>query len=102
MARIRIGEILIKQGLLTDSQLQEAINIQKQQKGSRIGEILIQVGMIKEEDFAVVLGTHLSLPFASYSSGLLKPKSGQSLDKLVSYDFAKKNLVLPLSKNMHS
>ena len=76
MARIRIGEILIKQGLLTDSQLQEAISMQKQQKGSRLGEILIQVGMIKEEDFAVALGSQLSLPFASYMSGLLKPKSG--------------------------
>ncbi len=102
MARMRIGELLIKQGLLTESQLQEAINIQKRQKGSRMGEILIQVGMIKEEDFAIALGSQLSLPFASYISGLLKPKSDQYLEKLVNYDFAKKNLVLPLSKNMHS
>jgi type IV pilus assembly protein PilB len=102
MARMRIGEILIKQGLLTESQLEEAINIQKRQKGSRIGEILLQVGMIKEEDFAIALGSQLSLPFASYMSGLLKPKSDQNLEKLVNYDFAKKNLVLPLSKNMHS
>jgi len=92
MARIRIGEILIKQGLITESQLQEAINTQKRQKGSRIGEILIQVGMIKEEDFAI----------ASYMSGLLKPKTDQNLEKLVNFDFAKKNLVLPLSKNLHS
>jgi len=102
MARIRIGEILIKQGLLTDSQLQEAVHLQKQQKGSRLGEILIQAGMIKEEDFAVALSTQLSVPFASYMSGLLKPKQDQNLEKLVSYDFAKKNLVLPLSKNMNS
>src|ERR1017187_10316829 len=102
MARIRIGELLIKQGLMTESQLQEALTIQKQQKGSRIGEILIQVGMIKEEDFAIALGTHLSVPFASYASGLLKPKTDQNLEKLVSYEFAKKNLVLPISKNLHS
>jgi len=102
MARMRIGELLIKQGLITESQLQEAIEIQKRQKGSRIGEILLQVGMIKEEDFAIALGSQLALPFASYMSGLLKPKSDQSLDKLVNYEFAKKNLVLPLSKNMHS
>ncbi|MBF0571596.1 MAG: Flp pilus assembly complex ATPase component TadA [Candidatus Omnitrophica bacterium] len=102
MARIRIGEILIKQGLITESQLQEAINIQKDQKKSRIGEILIQVGMIKEEDFSIALGSQLSVPFASYMSGLLKPKSDQGLEKLVSYDFAKRNLVLPLSRNLHS
>ena len=62
MARIRIGEILVKQGLLTESQLQEAISMQGAQKGSRLGEILIQVGTIKEEDFAVALGIPLSQP----------------------------------------
>jgi len=102
MARIRIGELLIKQGLMSESQLQEALNIQKQQKGSRIGEILIQAGMIKEEDFAVALSTQLSVPFASYASGLLKPKADQSLEKLVSFEFANKSLVLPLSKNLNS
>ena len=102
MARIRIAEILIKQGLLTETQLQEALAMQKQQKGSRIGEILIQVGAIKEEDFAVALGSQLSVPFASYMSGLLKPQYDQGLDKLVNYDFAKKNLVLPLRKNLNS
>ncbi len=102
MARIRIGEILIKQGLLTDSQLQEAMSMQKQQKGSRLGEILIQVGTIKEEDFAIALASQLSVPFASHASGLLKPKQDQDLEKLVNYEFAKKNLVLPLSKNLNS
>ena len=102
MARIRIGEILIKQGLLTESQLQEAVSLQKQHKGSRLGEILIQVGTIKEEDFAVALSTQLSVPFASFMSGLLKPKQEQNLEKLISYEFAKKNLVLPLSKNLNS
>ena len=90
MARIRIGELLIKQGLITENQLQEAIKIQKQQKGSRIGEILIQVGTIKEENFAIALGSQLSVPFASYMSGLLKPKQDQNLEKLVNYDFAKR------------
>jgi type IV pilus assembly protein PilB len=102
MARVRIGEILIKQGLLTDSQLQEAVSLQKRQKGTRLGEILIQAGMIKEEDFAVALSSQLSVPFASYMSGLLKPKQDQSLEKLVNYEFSKKNLVLPLSKNLNS
>ena len=102
MARVRIGEILIKQGFLSENQLQEAINIQKLQKGKRIGEVLIEKGMIKEEDFSVALGAQLNMPYASYSSGLLIPKTDQNLEKLVDYEFAKKNLVLPLSKHMHS
>ena len=38
MARTRIGELLIKQGLITESQLQEALKTQNRQKGSRIGD----------------------------------------------------------------
>ena len=55
MARLRLGEILIKQGLITEKQLQEAITAQRTQKG-RIGEVLIKLGTIKEEDLAVARG----------------------------------------------
>ncbi len=101
MPRLRIGELLIKQGLITENQLQEAINLQKQHKG-RVGELLIKQGAIKEEDLATTLGTQLMIPYASYASGLLKPKADQDLQTLVPYNFAKKNLVLPLTKNMDS
>lgn len=98
MARLRLGEILIKQGLITEKQLQEAIVAQKQQKG-RIGEVLIKTGVIKEEDLAAALGAQLMVPYASYSSGLLKPKIDQSLERLILHEFAQKNLILPLSRN---
>ncbi len=101
MPRLRLGEILIKQGLITEKQLQEAISAQKIQKG-RIGEVLIKLGMLKEEDLAVALGSQLMIPFASYISGLLKPKRDQFLDKLIPHEFAQKNLVLPLSRNEKS
>ncbi|MBI3314346.1 MAG: Flp pilus assembly complex ATPase component TadA [Candidatus Omnitrophica bacterium] len=101
MPRLRIGELLIKQGLITENQLREAINFQQQHKG-RIGELLIKQGAIKEEDLAATLGAQLMVPYASYASGLLKPKTDQDLQILVPYDFAKKNFVLPLAKNMDS
>ena len=100
MVHQRLGEILIKQGLITESQLQEAINAQKTQKG-RIGEILLKLGMITEKDLASALGTQLLIPYASSMAGLLKPRTDQELDKIVPLEFAQKNLVLPLSKNMN-
>lgn len=100
MVHQRLGEILIKQGLITESQLQEAINAQKTQKG-RIGEILLKLGMITEKDLASALGTQLLIPYASSMAGLLKPRTDQGLDKIVPLEFAQKNLVLPLSKNMN-
>ena len=53
MAHLKLGEILIKQGLITEAQLSKAIEIQKKEKG-RIGEILIRHGLISEEN--IVMG----------------------------------------------
>ena len=101
MARLRLGEILIKQGLITEAQLQEAIEAQKIEK-LHIGEILVNKQMIKEDDLASALGTQLLIPYASRSSGLLSPQQEQGLDKLVPFDFAKNNFILPLSRTINS
>ncbi len=97
----KLGEILIKQNLLTQEQLDTAIALQKQE-GGRIGEILIKLGMIKEQDIIAALGKQLYLPYATRGSGLLIPQQDQGLQDLVPKDFAQKNLVLPLSRNLNS
>lgn len=102
MTRLKLGEILIQQGLITPEQLNRAIEAQHLQQG-RVGEILIKLGMISEENLTAALGQQLGIPY--YSSDkpeLLTPKNDQSLEKLIPADFAKKNNVLPLSKHMNS
>lgn len=101
MSRLRLGEILVDQGLITEAQLQEAMTIQKNEQG-RLGEVLLKLGMVKEDTLAAALGAQLLIPYASRTSGLLKPQLNQGLDKLVAQDFAQKFLVLPLAKNMGS
>jgi len=103
MARthLKLGEILIKQGLITKQQIDKAVEVQKNE-GGRIGEVLIKLGMIKEEDMVAALGKQLSMPYASHASGLLVPAQDQALEELVPKDFAQKNLALPLSRNMNS
>ncbi len=100
-SRLRLGEILIDQGLITEAQLQEAVTIQTKEQG-RLGEVLLKMGMVREDTLAAALGAQLLIPYASRSSGLLKPQPGQNLEKLVTQEFAQKFLVLPLAKNMGS
>lgn len=100
-SRLRLGEILVDQGLITEAQLQEAVDIQKKEQ-SRLGEVLLKLGMVKEDTLAAALGAQLLIPYASRSSGLLKPQADQGLDKLVTQEFAQKFLILPLAKNMGS
>ncbi len=101
MARLRLGEILLKQGLITEPQLAEAIEIQKKEK-VHIGELLVNKGFLKEEDLAAAIGSQLLIPYASRASGLLNPQREQALEKLIPYEFAKEHLVLPISRNMNS
>lgn len=98
MAHLKLGEILLQHGLINEGQLREAIQVQKKEQG-RIGEILIKLGFLTEEDIVAALGTQLGIPHASKQNNLLKPRTDQALDRIVPYDFAKTNLVLPLSKD---
>ena len=101
MSHLRLGEILIHQGLITEAQLKEAISAQKREKG-RIGELLLKLGIVKEKDIVAALGTQLKIPYVTEGSELLTPKTDDDLDKLVPYEFAKQNLVLPISKHINS
>lgn len=98
---LRLGEMLIKDGLINQKQLDEAVMVQKRE-GGRLGEILVRLNMVKETDIVGLLGRQLNIPYASLKSGLLKPAFDQGLDKLISMDFSLKNIVLPLSRNMNS
>ena len=97
----KIGELLIKEGLLTQDHLNKAILFQKKE-GGRLGEVLLKLSLVKEGDLAAVLAKQLNIPYASPESQLLKPNPEQELEKLIPKDFAIKNLVLPLSKNLNS
>jgi len=98
---LRLGELLIREGLITPSQLEKAISVQRQESG-RLGEILIKLDMVKEDQIVAVLGKQLNVPFFTLGTGMLKPVAGQGLEHLILQEFAFKNFVLPLSRTLRS
>jgi len=96
----RLGEILISEGMVTAEQIKEAISLQSK-KGGKLGEVLVKLGYIEEEQIVYALSKQLSIPHANLSSGRLKPRSDEKLKEMVSYDFAIRNLVLPLSRDLN-
>jgi len=98
---LRLGELLVKAGLITPEQLENAINVQRRESG-RLGEILVKLGMIKEDQMVTILGTQLNIPFFSLGTGMLNPAKDMELEQLVPYDFALKNTVIPLSRTLRS
>jgi type IV pilus assembly protein PilB len=97
----KIGQILIKSGLITQEQLVKALEVQRGTT-KRIGEVLVEIGLLTERDIASVLSKQLGIPYASSASGLLSPQKGEGLEQLVPEEFARQHLVLPLSRTLNS
>jgi type IV pilus assembly protein PilB len=89
--KVRIGELLRKEGQITSNQLQEAINVQKKTKG-RLSSILIKLGYIEEDTVVNVLSRMYNYPAVNIAKESPAPESL----KILPYEIAKKYLAFPL------
>lgn len=96
----KLGQILIKAGLLTEEKLKKALEVQHGTT-KRLGEVLSEMGLVTPLDIATALSKQLGIPFASAASGLLSPRKGEGLEQLVPEDFARAYQVLPLSRTLN-
>lgn len=60
--KIRIGEIFLQQGLLTEDQLEAALSEQKR-SGGKLGRVCIDSGYLNEDQVSVALARQLQVPF---------------------------------------
>ena len=94
---LRIGDILVREGLVSESQLKDAIQLQKN-NGRRLGETLIELHLVTEDKLAEVLGKQLGIPYRRADHGELVPAEDPALQKIVPQEIIRKDLVLPLEK----
>ncbi len=97
----KLGQLLINEGLLTQAQLDKAIELQKKSPGQSLGQILVKSGVITENDLVPILSKQLDIPYASEESGLLKPADDPELIKILPEAFARKHQTLPLHRNLN-
>lgn len=62
MAYMRLGDLLIAAGAITQEQLEEALTIQKQKK-ERLGDVLIESNIITERQLIEALQMQLGVDF---------------------------------------
>lgn len=82
---------------MTREQLDKAVEIQKKGGKGQLGEILLKTGVVSEKDLAQILSHQLNIPYASQETLLLNPAAIEDLVKLVPEEFARKNIVVPIS-----
>lgn len=87
---MRLGDLLIKQNVLTEEELKKALELQKG-SGKKIGEVLVDNGFITEEMIVRALQMQLGLKVVQLA-GVTIPKEVRGL---VSVDLLKKYTCIP-------
>src|SRR5437762_2966211 len=90
---VKLGEMLIKAGLLTPQKLQEALEYQKT-NGGKLGLNLVKLGFVKEEDITRVLSQQYGVP----AINLTKVEVDDTVVKLIPSEVAQKYLIMPVSR----
>ena len=90
--RKKLGDLLKESGLITEFQIVEALEQKKDNQ--KLGDALVEQGYITEKQLLDVLEIQLKLQSVS----LYQYPIDQTLIELVSKDFARSNLLLPVRK----
>jgi type IV pilus assembly protein PilB len=88
---VKLGELLVAVGAITEQQLQKALALQKG-SGKRLGTVLIENRFVTEQQIIEVLQLQLGVEYIDLASAKISPEMSQALTK----NLAKKNKVVPV------
>src|SRR6267143_1953286 len=90
---VRLGEILVKESLITQDQLQKALEFQRA-NGGKLGSCLTKMGFITDDDITGVLSRQYRVPSINLKYYEIDP----NVIKLIPQDTASRYQVIPLSR----
>ena len=90
---VKLGEMLLKAGLITQEQLEEALEAQKT-NGEKLGFNLVQLGYVQEDDITQLLSEQYGVP----SINLRHFEIDEAVIKLIPSEVSQKYLVVPVNR----
>ncbi|MEW5806031.1 MAG: type IV-A pilus assembly ATPase PilB [Acidobacteriota bacterium] len=93
MMALKLGQMLIKAGLITEEQLKKALEEQKR-SGGKIGYNLVKLGYVSEEDITSFLSEQYGIP----SINLRHFEIDEAVIKLIPSEVAQKYLIIPVNR----
>jgi type IV pilus assembly protein PilB len=90
---VKLGEMLVRAGMISQEQLDEALESQKS-NGEKLGFNLIKLGYVKEDDITQLLSEQYGVP----SINLRHFEIDESVINLIPSEVAQKYLVLPVNR----
>jgi len=91
----RLGDLLIREGLLTREQLAKALQEQQANPGQRLGLTVVRLGMVPETEVVRMLARQYRMPAVD----LTRFEVDTRLLKLIPAELASKHTVLPLKRD---
>jgi type IV pilus assembly protein PilB len=93
---IRLGDLLVELGYLTDSDLRQALGLQKESDGKkRLGEILVEGGFIEERRLLETLSYQLGYPVITIDFA----KLNRTIANLIPQNICKEFCILPVEQD---
>ena len=89
----RLGEMLIREGLITEDQLRSALDYQNK-SGGRLGSVLVRMKYVQEEDITELLSNQFGVPSINLSNFEIE----EAVLKLIPAEVARKYHLLPISR----
>ncbi len=91
---VKLGELLLKENMISPPQLQEALQHQKM-NGGKLGKSLVSLGYVRDEDITALLSRQYGVPSINLDHFEVDP----AVIKLIPAETARKYQILPLSRS---
>lgn len=89
----KLGEMLVRDNIISESQLEVALD-QQTDRGGSLGRIIIESGYASEYDLAAALGRQLEVPFITLSHYEIDPDILDAIPR----DIVRKYQIIPVDK----
>jgi type IV pilus assembly protein PilB len=93
LSGLHLGELLMRMGMITQRQLDEALKVQRQ-AGGKLGEVLVSLGILTEEDILKGLSRKFNVPLIDLGSFEIE----DSVVKIIPSHYARRYHIMPVMK----
>jgi type IV pilus assembly protein PilB len=91
---VKLGELLLKENMVTPQQLQEALSYQKR-NGGKLGKSFVTLGYVRDEEITSLLSRQYGVPSINLEHFEVDP----GIIKIIPSETARKYQILPLSRS---
>src|SRR5574341_2396016 len=91
---VKLGELLLKENMVTPQQLQEALTHQKM-NGGKLGKAFVSLGYVRDEEITSLLSRQYGVPSINLDHFEVDP----AIVKIIPAETARKYQIIPLSRS---